>query len=64
MLPVAIGLNEASRQRTNMGVAIIGGLISSTVLSLVVVPAAFSYIDRFKKWSKEKMRSLFSPAHA
>jgi len=64
MLPVAIGLNEASRQRTNMGVAIIGGLISSTVLSLVVVPAAFSYIDRFKKWSKEKMRSLFSPVHA
>ncbi|NBV51359.1 efflux RND transporter permease subunit, partial [bacterium] len=57
MLPVAIGLNEASRQRTNMGVAIIGGLISSTFLSLVVVPAAYAYIDRFKKWSQMKIQS-------
>lgn len=51
MLPVAIGLNEASKQRTSMGVAIIGGLITSTLLTLVVVPAAFSYIDRFRIWS-------------
>jgi hydrophobic/amphiphilic exporter-1 (mainly G- bacteria), HAE1 family len=50
MLPVAIGLNEASKQRTSMGVAIIGGLISSTVLTLVIVPAAFLYIDRFRLW--------------
>jgi len=58
MLPVAIGLNEASKQRTNMGIAIIGGLISSTVLSLVVVPAAFSYIDRFRIWAKAKIQSV------
>ncbi|NBT57674.1 efflux RND transporter permease subunit, partial [bacterium] len=65
MLPVAIGLNEASRQRTNMGVAIIGGLISSTFLSLVVVPAAYAYVDRFKQWSKKKLAQLFSsPGHA
>jgi HAE1 family hydrophobic/amphiphilic exporter-1 len=59
MLPVAIGLNEASKQRTSMGVAIIGGLISSTLLTLVVVPAAFSYIDRFRLWS-QKIASKFS----
>ncbi|MFI5390812.1 MAG: efflux RND transporter permease subunit [Bacteriovoracales bacterium] len=51
MLPIAIGLNEASKQRTSMGIAIIGGLISSTLLTLVVVPAAFSYIERFRNWS-------------
>jgi hydrophobic/amphiphilic exporter-1 (mainly G- bacteria), HAE1 family len=51
MLPVAIGLNEASKQRTSLGIAVIGGIISSTILTLVVVPAAFSYIDRFKIWS-------------
>ncbi len=51
-LPVAMGLNEASRQRTSMGVAIIGGLISSTLLTLVVVPAAYQYIERFRLWSK------------
>jgi HAE1 family hydrophobic/amphiphilic exporter-1 len=58
MLPIAIGLNEASRQRTGMGVAIIGGMISSTLLTLVVVPAAYSYIERFRVWSAAKMKRL------
>lgn len=49
-VPIALGLNEASRQRTSMGVAIIGGLISSTLLTLVVIPAAYIYIDRFRIW--------------
>jgi len=51
MIPVAIGLNEASKQRTSMGVAVIGGVISSTLLTLLVVPAVFSYVDRFRVWS-------------
>jgi HAE1 family hydrophobic/amphiphilic exporter-1 len=59
-IPIAVGLNEASRQRTSMGVAIIGGLISSTLLTLLVVPAAFVYIDRFRLWSGAKMKSLFA----
>ena len=54
-LPVAIGLHESSAQRTAMGVAIIGGLVSSTLLTLVVVPAVFSYIDRFRLWCKAKL---------
>lgn len=53
-LPVAIGISESSSQRTAMGVAIIGGLISSTALTLIVVPAVFSYIDRFRVWVKAK----------
>ena len=57
-LPVALGLNEASRQRTSMGIAIIGGLISSMLLTLVVVPAVFSDIDRFR-WSRAKLARLF-----
>jgi hydrophobic/amphiphilic exporter-1 (mainly G- bacteria), HAE1 family len=56
MLPVAIGLNEASKQRTSMGVAIIGGLISSTLLTLIVIPAAFSFMDRFREWVEGKFR--------
>lgn len=51
MLPIAIGLNEASRQRTSMGIAVIGGLLSSTLLTLVVVPAAYSYVERFRQWT-------------
>jgi HAE1 family hydrophobic/amphiphilic exporter-1 len=49
-LPIAIGLSEASKARTGMGVAIIGGIISSTLLTLIVLPAVFTYIDRFKNW--------------
>lgn len=56
MLPVAIGLNEASKQRTSMGMALIGGLISSTILTLVVVPAAYGYIERFKEFMNKKLR--------
>lgn len=48
MVPVAIGLNEASKQRVSLGIAVIGGTISSTLLTLVVVPATYSYFDRFR----------------
>ena len=58
-LPIAMGLNEASKQRVSMGVAIIGGLVSSTLLTLVVIPAAFSYIDRFRVWMKNFLGGLF-----
>lgn len=50
MVPVAIGLNEASKQRTSLGIAVIGGTISSTLLTLLVVPAAYSYMERFRVW--------------
>jgi HAE1 family hydrophobic/amphiphilic exporter-1 len=56
MLPIAIGINEASKQRTAMGVAVVGGLISSTLLTLLVVPAAFSYFERYRRWSLRKVR--------
>lgn len=58
MIPVAIGLNEASLQRTSMGIGIIGGLLSSTVLTLVVVPSAFLYIDRFRIWFEGLFRKM------
>jgi HAE1 family hydrophobic/amphiphilic exporter-1 len=47
-IPIAIGLNEASAQRKSMGMALIGGLISSTLLTLIIVPAAYTYIERFR----------------
>ncbi len=57
-VPLAIGLNEASKQRTSMGFAIIGGLISSTLLTLLVIPAAFSFLDRFRVWSNRGLKRL------
>ncbi len=52
-LPIAIGLSEASKARTGMGVAIIGGMISSTLLTLIVLPSVFIYIDRLKHWIRK-----------
>lgn len=54
MVPVAIGLNEASKQRTSLGIAIIGGTISSTLLALVVIPSVYWYVDRFEHWFRGK----------
>lgn len=58
MIPIAIGLNEASAMRTSMGIAIIGGLISSTVLTLLIVPAAFGFIEDFKNWFRAKLAKI------
>ncbi len=59
-LPVAIGMNAASKTRTSMGVAIIGGMISSTILTLIVVPAVFTYVDRFRVWANKLGSKLTS----
>ncbi|MBN8218437.1 MAG: efflux RND transporter permease subunit [Spirochaetes bacterium] len=61
MVPVAVGLTEASKQRTSMGILLIGGLVSSTLLSLVVIPAVFSPIDRLREWSSALIGRLSSP---
>lgn len=53
LLPAALGLGAGSETNKPLAVAIIGGMISSTLLTLVVVPAAYSLVmsglDRFKK---------------
>ncbi len=50
MLPVAIGLNEASSQRKSLGVAVVGGVLISTLLTLFVIPAVFNYIEKLRQW--------------
>ncbi len=59
MIPIAIGLNEASKQRTSLGIVVIGGTISSTVLTLVVIPAAHMYIDRLQNFLIRQHRKYF-----
>ena len=49
MLPLALGLNEASSQRNSMGVAVIGGVISSTILTLYLVPVIYPLMQGFEK---------------
>jgi multidrug efflux pump subunit AcrB len=46
MLPLALALNEGGEIQAPMGRAIIGGVITSTLLTLVVVPVLYSYLVR------------------
>jgi HAE1 family hydrophobic/amphiphilic exporter-1 len=45
MVPVAIGHGDGGEVRAPMGVAVIGGLLTSTVLTLVVVPVIYTFMD-------------------
>ncbi|MGJ4728747.1 efflux RND transporter permease subunit [Luteimonas sp. SDU101] len=56
MLPIALGLTADASFRMPMAVAVIGGLITSTVLSLVVVPAAFTLVDDVEERLVAKFR--------
>ncbi|KQW43666.1 MULTISPECIES: efflux RND transporter permease subunit [unclassified Roseateles] len=53
MLPMAIALNDGGEIQAPMGRAIIGGVITSTLLTLVVVPVLYSYLVREKKPAKK-----------
>ena len=50
MLPLALGLGESGETQAPMGRAIIGGVITSTLLTLVVVPVIYTYLDRLTEW--------------
>jgi len=54
MLPIALGIGEGAELRQSMGVVLVGGLISSTILTLVVVPLVYMV---FEEW-KEKHQNI------
>jgi len=64
MLPVALATSDGAEWRNSMGFIIIGGLSSSTLLTLVVVPAAYvlpADIQQCKRWLADKYRQLRTP---
>lgn len=64
MLPIALGLGADSSFRGPMAIAVIGGLVTSTFLSLLVIPVVFTYVDDFLIWSKRKFRRKHGEAAA
>jgi len=56
MVPTAISLNGDSSWRAPMGITVIGGLILSTLLTLVIVPATFSLATGVEQWLGPKLR--------
>ena len=64
MLPTALGIGTGSEFRQPMAVAVIGGLITSTVLSLVLVPVVYEIVDDIEMWLKPKLGRLTTPREA
>lgn len=63
MIPLAFALTEGSEQRAPMGQAVIGGVITSSLLTLVVVPVMYCYMDDLANWFKRKFgASTTSPS--
>jgi HAE1 family hydrophobic/amphiphilic exporter-1 len=54
MIPLALGLAEGSEQRAPMGQAVIGGIITSSILTLVVVPVIYTWLDDFAVWARRR----------
>jgi HAE1 family hydrophobic/amphiphilic exporter-1 len=52
MLPIALGLGAGAEVRKSMAIAVIGGLFTSTLLTLIVVPVVFSLLDELLDWGR------------
>jgi Cu/Ag efflux pump CusA len=66
MMPIAIGLGTDPSFRAPMAIVVIGGLITSTFLSLLVVPVVFTYVDDLLSFMRRRIlhRKPTSPAAA
>ncbi|MFZ9256682.1 MAG: efflux RND transporter permease subunit, partial [Burkholderiaceae bacterium] len=58
MLPLALGFGADPSFRSPMAVTVIGGLITSTLLSLLVVPAVYTFVDDIQGWLRRLTRTI------
>jgi multidrug efflux pump subunit AcrB len=63
MMPIAAGLGADSDFRSPMAIAVVGGLVTSTLLSLVVIPAVFTVFDDLQRWVVPKLKRLLATDH-
>lgn len=56
-MPIALGLGAGAQARQPMGLAIVGGLIISQVVTLYLTPVVYTYMDSFQKWMYERGRA-------
>ena len=60
-LPLAIGMGDGGELRQPLGIAIVGGLILSQVLTLYSTPVIYLYMDRFSSWSRRRRTGGAAP---
>ncbi|MDM0104234.1 efflux RND transporter permease subunit [Variovorax sp. J22R24] len=64
MVPLAFAITEGSEQRAPMGQAVIGGVITSSLLTLVVVPVVYCYMDDLANWARRRWNRKAASAPA
>ena len=62
MTPVALGIGEGADFRAPLGRAVIGGVLTSTVLTLLVIPTIYEILDDVRAWTSARVAALFRPA--
>ena len=58
-LPLAIGHGEGSEMRQPLGIAIVGGLLVSQLLTLYTTPVVYLYMERFRLWCKQQWTRFY-----
>jgi HAE1 family hydrophobic/amphiphilic exporter-1 len=61
LIPLAAGLNEGSVIAAELGTVVIGGLLSSTFLTLLVVPVVYSLVDGARSWRRRSAAPVGTP---
>jgi multidrug efflux pump len=62
-LPLAFGTGDGAEMRQPLGIAIVGGLVVSQILTLYTTPVMYLYLDRFGRWCTRTWERLYPPAH-
>jgi multidrug efflux pump len=63
-IPLALGFGEGAEMRRPLGIAIVGGLLVSQILTLYTTPVVYLYLDRFRLWAGRKWRRGAPATHA
>jgi multidrug efflux pump subunit AcrB len=66
MVPIALGVGVDPSFRAPMAIVVIGGLITSTFLSLLVIPVVFTWVDDMVQWTQRRLwgQDAGAPANA
>jgi multidrug efflux pump len=63
-VPLAVGMGDGAELRRPLGVAIVGGLIVSQLLTVFTTPVVYVYLDRFQSWIQRARHRAHVPAPA